>query len=279
MKAALAPSAFYRCKSCRPALHLSPCQAGQPVAAARGLTPTHAYVTPLPGSAVAHAPGGSARAAAADAGARGRGAQTFIKVVNYQHMMPTRYTLDVDLKSVVTQDVLDNASKKQEARKARARAPARPRHARRQGRCPRAGAPESVRCAASKRASTAARWACVPGFSASGLAQCAQALLQSRSVARRPPPARTFQGHRLVYAENRHIRTDTSESGSVCGLDGHVGDTALCARRRRRRSSWRRSSRAARTGDLAALPALHISRPAHPAPLSHAQYALQPAYQ
>ncbi len=37
-------------------------------------------------------------------------------------MMPTRYTLDVDLKSVVTQDVLDNASKKQEARKARARA-------------------------------------------------------------------------------------------------------------------------------------------------------------
>jgi len=122
VKAALAPSAFYRCKSCRPALHLSPCQAGQPVAAARGLTPTHAYVTPLPGSAVAHAPGGSARAAAADAGARGRGAQTFIKVVNYQHMMPTRYTLDVDLKSVVTQDVLDNASKKQEARKARARA-------------------------------------------------------------------------------------------------------------------------------------------------------------
>ena len=44
-------------------------------------------------------------------------AQTFIKVVNYQHMMPTRYTLDVDLKAVVTQDVLDNSTKKQEARK------------------------------------------------------------------------------------------------------------------------------------------------------------------
>lgn len=24
--------------------------------------------------------------------------QTFVKAVNYQHMMPTRYTLDVDLK-------------------------------------------------------------------------------------------------------------------------------------------------------------------------------------
>lgn len=48
-----------------------------------------------------------------------RAAQTFIKVVNYQHMMPTRYTLDVDLKAVVTQDVLDNSTKKQEARKVR----------------------------------------------------------------------------------------------------------------------------------------------------------------
>ncbi|KAK9836041.1 hypothetical protein WJX81_008401 [Elliptochloris bilobata] len=43
--------------------------------------------------------------------------KTFIKVVNYQHMMPTRYTLDVDLKAIVTQDVLDNSTKKQEARK------------------------------------------------------------------------------------------------------------------------------------------------------------------
>ena len=32
-------------------------------------------------------------------------AQSFIKVVNYQHMMPTRYTLDVDLKPIVTVDV------------------------------------------------------------------------------------------------------------------------------------------------------------------------------
>ena len=32
-------------------------------------------------------------------------------------MMPTRYTLDVDLKSVVTQDVLDNKTKKGEAQK------------------------------------------------------------------------------------------------------------------------------------------------------------------
>ena len=52
-----------------------------------------------------------------------RAAQTFIKVVNYQHMMPTRYTLDVDLKAVVTQDVLDNSTKKQEARKVRLSGP------------------------------------------------------------------------------------------------------------------------------------------------------------
>ena len=50
-------------------------------------------------------------------------AQTFIKVVNYQHMMPTRYTLDVDLKAAVTQDVLDNSTKKQEARKVRLSGP------------------------------------------------------------------------------------------------------------------------------------------------------------
>ena len=45
--------------------------------------------------------------------------QTFIKAVNYQHMMPTRYTLDVDLKGVVSADVLDNSTKKEEARKVR----------------------------------------------------------------------------------------------------------------------------------------------------------------
>ncbi|KAE8685230.1 60S ribosomal protein L27 [Hibiscus syriacus] len=30
----------------------------------------------------------------------------FVKLVNYQHLMPTRYTLDVDLKDVVTVDAL-----------------------------------------------------------------------------------------------------------------------------------------------------------------------------
>lgn len=43
--------------------------------------------------------------------------QTFIKVANYQHIMPTRYTLDVDLKSVVTQEAVENSSKRTEARK------------------------------------------------------------------------------------------------------------------------------------------------------------------
>lgn len=43
--------------------------------------------------------------------------KAFIKVVNYQHIMPTRYQLDVDLKAVVTPDTLDNATRKIEARK------------------------------------------------------------------------------------------------------------------------------------------------------------------
>ena len=43
--------------------------------------------------------------------------KTFIKTVNYNHLMPTRYTLDVDLKSVVTTDVADNSTKRTEARK------------------------------------------------------------------------------------------------------------------------------------------------------------------
>ena len=30
--------------------------------------------------------------------------KTFIKTVNYNHLMPTRYTLDVDLKATVTFD-------------------------------------------------------------------------------------------------------------------------------------------------------------------------------
>ena len=38
--------------------------------------------------------------------------------MNYNHLMPTRYTLDVDLKTTVTPDVLENATKKVAARKA-----------------------------------------------------------------------------------------------------------------------------------------------------------------
>lgn len=36
----------------------------------------------------------------------------FIKLVNYQHLMPTRYTLDVDLKEVATIDALQSKDKK-----------------------------------------------------------------------------------------------------------------------------------------------------------------------
>ena len=43
--------------------------------------------------------------------------QTFIKLVNYQHIMPTRYTLEVELKGVVSPDCVDNSTKKVEANK------------------------------------------------------------------------------------------------------------------------------------------------------------------
>ena len=43
--------------------------------------------------------------------------KTFIKNINYSHLMPTRYTLDVNFKDVVTSDVLDNATKKVAAQK------------------------------------------------------------------------------------------------------------------------------------------------------------------
>lgn len=43
--------------------------------------------------------------------------KTFIKTVNYNHLMPTRYSLDVDLKATVTPDALENATKKTAARK------------------------------------------------------------------------------------------------------------------------------------------------------------------
>lgn len=38
--------------------------------------------------------------------------KAFVKLVNYQHLMPTRYTLDVDLKEVVTNDALVSKDKK-----------------------------------------------------------------------------------------------------------------------------------------------------------------------
>ncbi|XWS30938.1 hypothetical protein CRYUN_Cryun23aG0033900 [Craigia yunnanensis] len=42
----------------------------------------------------------------------------FVKLVNYQHLMPTRYTLDVDLKDVITVDALQTKDKKVAACKA-----------------------------------------------------------------------------------------------------------------------------------------------------------------
>jgi len=43
--------------------------------------------------------------------------KTFIKTVNYNHLMPTRYTLDVELKNLVTSEALENSTKKVEAKK------------------------------------------------------------------------------------------------------------------------------------------------------------------
>jgi len=43
--------------------------------------------------------------------------KTFIKNINYSHLMPTRYTLDVDFKGVVSTDCLDNSTKKVAAQK------------------------------------------------------------------------------------------------------------------------------------------------------------------
>ena len=43
--------------------------------------------------------------------------KTFIKNINYSHLMPTRYTLDVDFKDTVTPDALENATKKLAAQK------------------------------------------------------------------------------------------------------------------------------------------------------------------
>ncbi|XP_068654295.1 large ribosomal subunit protein eL27x-like [Aristolochia californica] len=43
--------------------------------------------------------------------------KAFVKLVNYNHIMPTRYTLDVDLKDVVSLDVLQSRDKKVAAAK------------------------------------------------------------------------------------------------------------------------------------------------------------------
>ncbi|EEF48813.1 60S ribosomal protein L27 [Ricinus communis] len=43
--------------------------------------------------------------------------KAFMKVVNYSHLMPTRYTLDVDLKDVATPDALVTKDKKVTAAK------------------------------------------------------------------------------------------------------------------------------------------------------------------
>lgn len=41
----------------------------------------------------------------------------FVKVVNYNHIMPTRYNLDVELKSVVTVDAVKDPAQKKTAKK------------------------------------------------------------------------------------------------------------------------------------------------------------------
>ncbi|KAJ7558278.1 hypothetical protein O6H91_04G032100 [Diphasiastrum complanatum] len=43
--------------------------------------------------------------------------KAFFKIVNYNHLMPTRYTLDVDLKNVVTVEKLDSKATKVQVRK------------------------------------------------------------------------------------------------------------------------------------------------------------------
>merc|ERR1712060_579965 len=44
--------------------------------------------------------------------------KSFVKVANYNHIMPTRYSLDVDLKHSVTPDVIQNISARADAKKA-----------------------------------------------------------------------------------------------------------------------------------------------------------------
>ncbi|EFC43857.1 predicted protein [Naegleria gruberi] len=42
----------------------------------------------------------------------------FIKSVNYQHMMPTRHTLDMDFKGLIADKTSEDATQKKEAKKA-----------------------------------------------------------------------------------------------------------------------------------------------------------------
>ncbi len=49
--------------------------------------------------------------------ARRSSVKCFIKTVNYQHMMPTRYTLEVELKNVITAESVENPTAKVEAAK------------------------------------------------------------------------------------------------------------------------------------------------------------------
>ena len=43
--------------------------------------------------------------------------KVFLKSVNYNHMMPTRYNLDLDLKAVVTPEALKDVALRVQARK------------------------------------------------------------------------------------------------------------------------------------------------------------------
>lgn len=40
----------------------------------------------------------------------------FIKLINYNHVMPTRYSFDLDCKNIVTNDVANDPAKRKEAR-------------------------------------------------------------------------------------------------------------------------------------------------------------------
>ena len=41
----------------------------------------------------------------------------FIKLINYNHVMPTRYSFDLDVKSIVTNEVANDPAKRKQATK------------------------------------------------------------------------------------------------------------------------------------------------------------------